>query len=315
MSGIRSTHLSAVLQALFVTFLWSTSWVLIKLGLENIPALPFAGLRYFLAFLCLLPFAWRWGHLAQLRALSMRDWLKLVVLGLLYIAVSQGAQFLGLSYLPAVTVSLLLNFTPAVVALLGILLLSERPTRMQWAGIALYLAGTLFYFFPVSVLGSEAFGMAIVALGVLTNAISAVLGRQVNRENKLHPVAVTVASMGVGSVALLLFGVSVQGLPTVSPDGWMLVGWLAVVNTAFAFPLWNHTLRTLSAVESSIINSTMLVQIALLAWLFLGEGLTAQKITGMVMVAVGMLVVQLRRVPLRRRRAHDGRGAEIVEQV
>lgn len=311
----RSPHLSAVLQALFVTFLWSTSWVLIKLGLEDIPALPFAGLRYLIAFLCLLPFAWRWGHLAQLRSLSMRDWLKLIVLGLLYIAVSQGAQFLGLSYLPAVTVSLLLNFTPAVVALLGILLLSERPTRMQWTGIVLYLAGTLFYFFPMSVLGSEAFGMAIVALGVLTNAISAVLGRQVNRERKLHPVTVTVASMGVGSVALLLFGVSVQGVPTISPDGWMLVGWLAVVNTAFAFPLWNHTLRTLSAVESSIINSTMLVQIALLAWLFLGEELTAQKIGGMVLVALGMLIVQLRKVPLWRRRLVDQQAAEMPEQV
>jgi drug/metabolite transporter (DMT)-like permease len=311
----RTAHTAAVLQALFVTFLWSTSWVLIKVGLKDIPALPFAGLRYLLAFLCLLPFAWRWGHLAQLRALSMRDWLKLVALGLLYIAVAQGAQFLGLSYLPAITVSLLLNFTPAVVALLGILLLSERPTRMQWAGIALYLAGTLFYFFPMSVLGSEAFGMAVVALGVLTNAISAVLGRQVNREKKLHPIAVTVASMGVGSVALLLFGVSVQGVPTLSPDGWLVVGWLAVVNTAFAFPLWNHTLRTLSAVESSIINSTMLVQIALLAWLFLGEELTAQKIGGMVMVGLGMLIVQLRRLPTARRGADPVASVEVPEQA
>jgi drug/metabolite transporter (DMT)-like permease len=311
----RSTHLAAVLQALFVTFLWSTSWVLIKWGLEDIPALPFAGLRYLLAFLCLLPFAWRAGHLKQLRDLPRRDWLKLFALGLLYIAVAQGAQFLGLSYLPAITVSLLLNFTPAVVALLGILLLSERPTRMQWGGIMLYMAGILLYFFPVSVLGSEAFGIAIVVLGVLANAISAVLGRQVNRENRLHPITVTVASMGVGSVALLLFGVSVQGVPTISPDGWMLVGWLAVVNTAFAFPLWNHTLRTLSAVESSIINSTMLVQIALLAWLFLGEALTVQKVAGMVIVGLGMLVVQLRRLPTRRQTVDSGQSVELPEQA
>jgi drug/metabolite transporter (DMT)-like permease len=167
----------------------------------------------------------------------------------------------------------------------------------------------------MSVLGSEAFGMAVVVLGVLTNAISAVLGRQVNREKKLHPIAVTVASMGVGSVALLLFGVSVQGVPTISPDGWLVVGWLAVVNTAFAFPLWNHTLRTLSAVESSIINSTMLVQIALLAWLFLGEELTAQQIGGMVMVGLGMLIVQLRRLPTGRRGADRVASAEVPEQV
>ena len=41
-----SSNLIPVLQALFVTFLWSTSWVLIKVGLKEIPAISFAGLRY-----------------------------------------------------------------------------------------------------------------------------------------------------------------------------------------------------------------------------------------------------------------------------
>ena len=36
----RYPHFTAVFQALFVTFLWSTSWVLIKIGLVDIPALP-----------------------------------------------------------------------------------------------------------------------------------------------------------------------------------------------------------------------------------------------------------------------------------
>jgi drug/metabolite transporter (DMT)-like permease len=67
------------------------------------------------------------------------------------------------------------------------------------------------------------------------------------------------------------------------------------VNTAFAFTLWNHTLRTLSATQSSIINSTMLVQIAVLAWLFLGERLSGQEGIGMVLAGIGAMIVQLRR--------------------
>ena len=49
-------HALAVLQALFVTFLWSTSWVLIKIGLDDLDLKPlsFAGLRYALAALILL---------------------------------------------------------------------------------------------------------------------------------------------------------------------------------------------------------------------------------------------------------------------
>ncbi|MDL1890548.1 DMT family transporter, partial [Nitrospirales bacterium NOB] len=62
-----SSHMRAVLQALFVTLLWSSSWVLIKQGLKDIPALTFAGLRYTLAFLCLLPLAARRGDLRTLR--------------------------------------------------------------------------------------------------------------------------------------------------------------------------------------------------------------------------------------------------------
>ena len=41
-----SSHVRAVLQALFITCLWSTWWVIINLSLKDIPALTFAGLRF-----------------------------------------------------------------------------------------------------------------------------------------------------------------------------------------------------------------------------------------------------------------------------
>ena len=290
-----SSHLRAALQALFVTFLWATSWVLIKIGLRDIPALTFAGLRYSLAFLCLLPFTLRRTHLETLRGLSAREWGRLAVLGLLFYAVTQGAQFVGLAYLPAVTVSLLLNFTTIVVALMGIILLSERPTPLQWGGVGLSVVGVLIYFYPVSFPAGQVIGLVVVAAGVLANSGSAILGRRVNREGSLPPLLVTVVSMGIGAAVMLVAGVANQGLPPLSLANWVLIGWLAVVNTAFAFTLWNHTLRTLAAVDSSIINSTMLIQIAALAWLFLGEPLTGQKIMGMALAGFGALIVQLRR--------------------
>ncbi len=284
---VRMTaHTRAALQALFVTLLWSTSWVLIKIGLDDIPALTFAGLRYVLAFLCLLPLAWRSGQLAALRRLPRADWRRLVVLGLL---------FLGLERLPAATTSLLFSFTTGVVALLGIPLLGERPTRGQWGGIAIYLMGALVYFYPVALPREQVVGLLIMLGGVLSNALSAVLGRDVNRAATLPALAVTVASMGVGAVVLLGAGIVTQGLPALDARGWLIIAWLAVVNTAFAFTLWNHTQRTLPAVETSIINNTMLIQIAVLAWAFLGEALNAREIGGLALAATGTLLVQLRR--------------------
>jgi drug/metabolite transporter (DMT)-like permease len=131
--------------------------------------------------------------------------------------------------------------------------------------------------------------------GVLANALSSILGRYINRSRLLSPLLVTVVSMGIGSALLLVSGLLVQGLPALSLRNGFFIAWLALVNTALAFTLWNHTLRVLSAMESSIINGTMLVQIALLAWLFLGEGLILQKIAGLVLVATGAILVQLKR--------------------
>ena len=114
-----------------------------------------------------------------------------------------------------------------------------------------------------------------------------------NRSATLPATAVTLISMGVGAIALLAAGIGAQGLPELSLRGWAIVAWLAAVNTAFAFTLWNVTLRKLSAMESSIINNTMLIQIAVLAWVFLGESLGARQIAGLVLASAGTLVVQL----------------------
>lgn len=291
------SHRTAVLLALLVTFLWSTSWVLIKIGLHDIPALTFAGLRYVLAFLCLLPLVTRSSSVRALRSLSRSDWLRLAVLGLVFYSATQGAQFASLAFLPAVTVSLMLNLTPLLVAGSGIVLLSETPTVIQWGGVALNLLGLVVYFFPISLPGNQVIGLLIAAVGVLTNAGSAILGRHVNRQGHIDALVVTTVSMGIGAVVLLATGILIQGLPPLSLIDGLLIIWLAVVNTACAFTLWNHAQRTLSAMESSIINGTMLVQIALLAWLFLGEQITFQQGIGLILAAAGVLIVQLRWQP------------------
>ncbi|MCX8009550.1 MAG: DMT family transporter [Ignavibacteria bacterium] len=61
-----------------------------------------------------------------------------------------------------------------------------------------------------------------------------------------------------------------------------------------AFTLWNHALRTLSAIESSIINNSMLIQIAVLAWIFIGEKLDIKEIIGLIPAVIGVLVFQLK---------------------
>ncbi len=87
--SMSTPYVRAVLCALLVTFLWSTSWVLIKVGLRDLPVLTFAGLRYALALLC--PFALPPRARAEWRALTRADLGMLVTLGVVQYALTQRA--------------------------------------------------------------------------------------------------------------------------------------------------------------------------------------------------------------------------------
>jgi drug/metabolite transporter (DMT)-like permease len=228
-----------------------------------------------------------------------------------FYAITQGAHFLALSYLPAQTTSLLLSFAPVIVALVGVMVLAERPTGRQWSGVGLYLAGAAVFLYPAAFVGGELVGIAVATICLLASAGGTIIGRAVNRRATLSPLTVTAIGMGIGALALLVSGVTIQGMPALAPSAWLLVGWLAVVNTALAFTLWNLTQRTLSAVESSIVNNTMLIQIAVLAWIFLGERLGVKEITGLTVAALGVLLVQLGAVGRRTTKAtvHEGQLA------
>ena len=298
-------HLLAVGQALFVTFLWSTSWVLIKIGTEDLDLEPlsFAGLRYALAAVLLLPFGIRAMRAARASGpVTSRLAIAVVAYGVLFVAVAQGAQYAALAVLPATAVSLVLSSIPAVVGVMALAARTERASVGQVLGIGLLTLGALLYFGPFELQPGAGIGLVAAVVCVLAAAVSAHLGRRLARDaiDRLGgPIGLTSTSMAIGAVALLGVGVAVEGWPTLDFAGWLIVGWLAVINTAFAFTLWNHTLRTLTAVESSVVNNTMTVQIAILAIAFLGERPDPVQVIGLLLAAVGAAVVQL--APLMRR--------------
>jgi drug/metabolite transporter (DMT)-like permease len=272
--------------------------VRVKIGLQDIPPVTFAGLRYFLAFVCLSIFAMLNGSWKNIHQLSRSSWLRLIILGALFYAVTQGAIFVALAYLPAVTVNLLWSFSSVIVAVMGTVWLAERPSAIQWMGMLLAVMGAVLYFFPVEIPHSQTIGVVVALIGILANSLSSILGRDVNRSGAIHPLIVTIISMGAGSLMLLVGGIATENLPAIDLQGWGIILWLALVNTAFAFTLWNHTLRTLSAVESSVINGTMMIWIPVLAVLFLGETVTPKEILGLVITGLGTLIVQLRKRPV-----------------
>jgi drug/metabolite transporter (DMT)-like permease len=80
------------------------------------------------------------------------------------------------------------------------------------------------------------------------------------------------------------------------------LGWLSLVNTALAFTLWNRALRTLTALEGGILANAQIVEVALMAWIVLGERLAGQKIIASLIILAGVVVVQLDQALAARRR-------------
>lgn len=286
------SRFTAILLAFTVMLLWSTSWVLIKLG-KDVPPLTFAGLRYGLGFLILSPFLLRKSELATIKNLTSRDWWAIILLGVFSIAVLQGAQYIGLSLLPAVTVNLIMQMTPLLVTFGGLTALKEYPSWLQWTGVGLNLAGVIIYFFPLGFKSQQLLGIAIVAVGLLANSATTVLGRKLNKEHKVSPLAITALSMGVGSIMLIAAGLITEPRVIISGTNLGITAWLALVNTALAFTIWNYTQQTLKAMESSMIVNAMIIFVAIGALLFLHETLDTKEIIGLCVAGIGTVLVQL----------------------
>ncbi len=287
----------AIFQAFFVTILWSSSWPIIKFGLEEIPPITFAGLRYITASLILFSAVLISSKQRKvLKTINRRWWLKLVLYGLVFYTITQGAQFFGLLFLPAITVSMLLSFTPILVLILAIFLIKEKPSKLQIFIVIIALLGAFLYFFKSVSLDFSSMvilALIIVIIGVLANALSAIMGRSINKSQEFNPLIVTSISMLVGSIVLLIVGLSIEDIPRLSLLSIGYILWLSVVNTAFAFTLWNHAMQKLAAVEISIINNTMLVQITILAVIFLSERPTVLEWIGLAIIAISGILLPI----------------------
>jgi drug/metabolite transporter (DMT)-like permease len=300
MSDPTTSHRRALLAAVAVTVLWSSSWVLIRWGLDDHGLRPvgFAGLRYGAAAIVLTGWVLtRSRHRTALAALTRPQIGRLAALGLVFYTLTQGAQFVAIDNQPAATTSLVLSLTPLAVSFVSNRLLDEVASRRQIVGSALIAAGALAYF--SGSLGFTPVGMAAALVGLGANTVGALLGRSVNRTLALPAEVVTVVSMGIGAGLLLAIGVALEGLPRLDGTGWLIVAWLAVVNTAVAFTWWNWSLRHLTATASAGINNTMLVQIALLGWIFLDETPGAVQWLGMAVVSLGIFLAQAARARAR----------------
>lgn len=206
---------------------------------------------------------------------------------------SSGCVDLGLvPRLSATTVSFLLNLTPLLVLLASLCWLKEIPTGLQVIGVFVTLSGSTLFFSP-GLNDSELLGMGIVAVGLIGFALFGILGRAIARDQETDTLTLTIVPLAIGGGLLLVLASGLESLPPLSLRG--IVLWLAIVNTAFAYVLYNRALRVLTALEMNMLLNLAPLGTAVFAWLLLGESLSIAQIVGMLIVILGVTLVQWRR--------------------
>jgi drug/metabolite transporter (DMT)-like permease len=275
-----------------VTVLWSSSWIIIKQGLKDISPLIFASLRYLLASMILLTLViGDKSKLTEIRILTKKDIFLLLSYGLIFTSLTQGLQFYALDFLPAITISFVLTFTIFLVIIFSIVILNENPTKLQAIFLFIAFFAGIMYFHPIGSYGVNFKGGLVLISILLANTIATIMGRYINANLEYSPLLVTTTSMLFGSILLFIYALTIEDLPNFSLQVIFIITWLAVINTALAFTLWNYTMQYLKAYESSIINNTMLPQITILAVVFLDERPSLiQWISIFIIIVIAMLV-------------------------
>ena len=190
---------------------------------------------------------------------------------------------------------MVLNLTVFLVLLLSIpLLRDEIPSLFQIIVILIGILGVIIYFYPVEIPEGELLGLLFAFICLLANALSSIAGRSLNRTKTIPPIAITAISMLSGSFLLLTAGIISEGFPTALAIMSITYSlWLSIVNTAIAFTIWNKTMQSLRAVDSTLINSTMLPQIVILSLVFLGEAPDLLEWIGLLLLTASVTIVQI----------------------
>jgi O-acetylserine/cysteine efflux transporter len=271
-----------ILVALAVVTIWGFNFVVIKIGLQDLPPILFTALRFLFAALPLVFFVPR----------PKASWKFVAAYGLFQFALQFTLLFTGIKLgLPAGLASLVIQLQAFFTIGLAVLLLGERPRRVQLAGAAVALAGMGLVAARLEGQATLA-GFVLVVLGGLCWALANIVTRKIGPVNALSLVV-----WGALLATPALFGASLlaEGLPAwqAAASHFSLRTLGAVLfqsypNTILGFGIWSMLMRKYEA--ATVAPFSLLVPVAGMASaaLVLGEPLQWWKIVAGLLVLSGL---------------------------
>lgn len=235
------------------------------------------------------------------------EWIPLIAYGVLGVAMTQYLFFVALQYLP-VGVALLIEFTaPIFVALWFRFVIKEPTKRMVWLALLVAILGLALVAEVWRGFTFDAIGL-VAALGAAL-ALSAhylITDRQMRLADPRDAVSLTMWGFGFASLFWVFAqpwwtfpwqdftGASDQSLGPIIGDRpiWLLSAWMIVLGTVVPFWFVVASMRHLRASQASVVGLTEPLLAIVVAWIILGEALTAVQLIGGAFILVGVVLAE-----------------------
>jgi len=291
---MSANKLNTIIWAIISCLLWSTAYPFIKIGLQYSTPLHFAGTRFILSGLMLLPFAAK----PRVYLRMIRENYKLAIwVTVLQTLINYILFYIGLEYVPGALGAVIVGSQPFVTAIVSrIMIKEERFTRAKVmtiitgiAGIVLVSAGRQGFHFGGPM---ELFGIVLIFVANVSTATSNVLVSQ--RIGKMNPVVLSSFSLFTGGIIIYILSLLTENTPPASTypqEYWLVLGWLSFMS-AFTFSIWYHLLKRPSVRVSELNLWKFIIPVfgAILSWMLVpGEKADWITIAGMIIISLALI--------------------------
>ena len=271
---------------------WAGNAIVGRLAAGHIPPVTLSFLRWSLAFLLILPFAWK--HLIQ-------DWAAIrgrlgimIVLSITGIGAFNTLQYWALEHTQALNTLLLQSAAPLVVAVWSLVLLGVRLTLAQAFGVLLSLGGVLVILLhgDVTTLSNIAFnkGDLIFTVALVIFALYSVLSL---KRPDIHALSFVAFTFGAGAACLIpmfIWELFARPLMQIDTANLLTLFYVALFPSTLAYLCFNRGVQLIGANRAAPFFHVVPVFGTIMAIVFLGEHPQAFHLIGFALVLTGVFV-------------------------
>ncbi|MBO9694878.1 MAG: DMT family transporter [Sphingopyxis sp.] len=271
---------------------WAGNSVVGRAARDLVPPAALSFWRWTLALALLLPLAW--PHLRRDWPVLRAHWPIMAILGALGIGAFNTLLYTGLQTTTALNSMLIQSAQPALILIVGGLVMRDRTSARQVVGVLVSLAGVLVVIArgdPALLVGLRLnAGDAIIAFAVLLWALYSVLLR---RRPPVHPLSFLAASIMVGLVVIApayLAEIATGRFIVPKAGSALAIAYVSIFPSFLAYLFFNRGVELIGSAATAQYMNVMPLMGAGLAMLFLGETLHLFHVAGLALVVAGIWV-------------------------